>query len=107
MPEQIIFTACFSVAEPVVNISASVSGNTDIDTNRNHQQVSFNINNKNFPITYPQTDLKIFVYQDNRRDNAVTDLQPMSILENQISYTYNRDLIFPAGNEFRITTWNL
>lgn len=69
------------MVEPVVNISASVSGNTDIDTNQSHQQVSFNINNKNFPITYPQTDLKIFVYQDNRRDNAVTDLQPMSILE--------------------------
>ena len=100
-PDQIIFTACFSVVEPVVNISASVSGNTDIDTNQSHQQVSFNINNKNFPITYPQTDLKIFVYQDNRRDNAVTDLQPMSILENQISYTYNRNLIFPAGNEYR------
>ena len=101
-PDQIIFTACFSVVEPVVNISASVSGNTDIDTNQSHQQVSFNINNKNFPITYPQTDLKIFVYQDNRRDNAVTDLQPMSILENQISYTYNRNLIFPAGNEYHV-----
>ena len=25
----------------------------------------------------------------------------MSILENQISYTYNRNLIFPAGNEYR------
>ena len=31
----------------------------------------------------------------------MTDLQPMSILENQISYTYNRNLIFPAGNEYR------
>ena len=100
-PDQVIFTACFSVAEPLVKIGATVSGNTDIDTNQSHQQVSFNINTQNFPITYPQTDLKIFVYQDNRRDNAVTGLQPMSILENQISYTYNRNLIFPAGNEYR------
>ena len=100
-PDQIIFTACFSVVEPLVSISASVSGNTDIDTNQSHQQVSFSVNTRNFPITYPQTDLKIFVYQDNRRDNAVTGLQPMSILENQISYTNNRNLIFPAGNEYR------
>lgn len=100
-PNQIIFTACFSVVEPMVKVSASVSGNTDIDTNQSHQQVSFNILTQDFPITYPQTDLKIFVYQDNRRDNAVTGLQPMSILENQISYTYNRNLIFPAGNEYR------
>lgn len=100
-PDQIVFTACFSVVEPMIGINASVSGNTDIDTNQSHQQVSFSLNTKNFPITYPQTDLKIFVYQDNRQDNAVSGLQPMSILENQISYTYNRSLIFPAGNEYR------
>lgn len=100
-PDQTVFTACFSVVEPMVNVSGAVSGNTDIDTNQTHQQVSFVINNKNFPIPYPQTDLKIWVYQDNRRDNAVSGLQPMSILENQISYTYNQNLIFNAGNEYR------
>lgn len=100
-PGQIIFTACFSVVEPMVKIAATISGNTDIDTNQSHQQVSFNINTQNFPVTYPQTDLKIFVYQDNRRDNAVTGLLPMSITENQIAYAYNRNLIFPAGNEYR------
>lgn len=100
-PDQTAFIACFSVVEPMVKVAASVSGNTDIDTNQTHQQVSFVVNTKNFPITYPQTDLKIWVYQDNRRDNAVTGLQPMSILENQIAYTNNRNLIFEAGNEYR------
>ncbi|WP_102408680.1 DUF5103 domain-containing protein [Parabacteroides bouchesdurhonensis] len=100
-PGEIVFTACFSLVEPMVGLSASVSGNTDIDTNQSHQQVSFTINNKNFPIPYPQTDLKLWVYQDNRRDNAVTGLQPMSILENQITYANNRNLIFEAGNEYR------
>lgn len=101
IPDQIILTACFSVVEPMINISASISGNTDIDTNQTHQQVSFTINNQDFPIPYPQTDLKIFVYQDNRRDNAVSGLQPTTIQETQLSYTYNRSLIFPAGNEYR------
>ncbi len=100
-PSHIVFTACFSIYEPLVSIAAKVSGNTDIDTNLSHQQVSFIINNKNFPITYPQSDLKIWVYQNNRRDNAVTNLQPMSLLKDQIVYTNNRDLIFPAGNEYR------
>lgn len=100
-PSKILFTACFSIVESQVDIAASVTGNTDIDTNQTHQQVSFVINNKNFPITFPQTDLNIWVYQNNRRDNAVTGLQPMSILKNQISYTNNQSLIFPAGNEYR------
>lgn len=100
-PDQTAFVACFSVVEPRVQIDGTISGNTDIDTNQTHQQVSFAINHKNFPIPYPQTDLKIWVYQNNRRDNAVTNLQPMSIQENLISYTNNRSLIFNAGNEYR------
>lgn len=100
-PGQTLFTACFSIVEPQVGVAATVSGNTDIDTNQTHQQLSFVINNKNFPITYPQSDLKIWVYQNNRRDNAVTGLQPMSILQNQIAYTNNQNLIFDAGNEYR------
>lgn len=100
-PEEPVLTACFSVVEPLVGVAATVSGNTDIDTNQTHQQVSFVINNKNFPITYPQSDLTIWVYQNNRRDNAATGLQPMSILQNQIAYTNNQKLIFDAGNEYR------
>lgn len=100
-PGQPILTACFSVVEPLVSVAATVSGNTDIDTNQTHQQVSFVINNKNFPIAYPQSDLTIWVYQNDRRDNAATGLQPMSILQNQIAYTNNQKLIFDAGNEYR------
>ena len=40
-PSQIVFTACFSIFEPMVSVAATVSGNTDIDTNQSHQQVSF------------------------------------------------------------------
>ena len=106
-PSQIVFTACFSIFEPMVSVAATVSGNTDIDTNQSHQQVSFAINNKNFPITYPQTDLKIWVYQNNRRDNAVTGLQHVESISfhnpyyhvelmtdyrrDQLSYQYDQD----------------
>ena len=100
-PSHVVFTACFSIYEPRVSVATTVSGNTDIDTNQSHQQVSFTIDHRHFPIAYPQSDLKIWVYQNNRRDNAVTGLQPISILENQIVYANNRNLIFPAGNEYR------
>lgn len=100
-PDQILFTACFSVCESMIDISATVTGNTDIDMNQLHQQLSFEIDPKTFSITYPQTDLKIWVYQNNRRDNAVTNLTPTSILSNKITYTNNRNLIFTGGNEYR------
>ena len=84
-----------------VEIAAEITGNTLIDTYQKHQQVNFTVLKKNFQITYPQTDLKIRVMQDNRPDNAVTEVHPTAILNDRIVYENNRSLIFPAGNEYR------
>ena len=100
-PDNIVFTACFSIVEPLVDIDATVSGNTLIDFNREHQQVTFVINQTNINISFPQTDLKIFVYQNNNLDDARTNLQPAMISRNQLQYSLNRELIFEAGNEYR------
>ncbi|MCC8144827.1 MAG: DUF5103 domain-containing protein [Tannerellaceae bacterium] len=100
-PDQTILTACFSVVEPQVTISAQVSSSTVIDHNREHQQVNFSIHNKNFQITYPQSDLKIYVYQNGRQDNVRTGINPSGIRNGQISYEQLRELVFEAGNEFR------
>ncbi|MCD7976941.1 MAG: DUF5103 domain-containing protein [Tannerellaceae bacterium] len=100
-PDQLLLTACFSVVEPVVDISSTVSSSTTIDFNKGHQQVSFSLHPKNFPIPFPQSDLKIQVLQNNRRDNMVTNIQPTTVAGNRIVYEYNRDLIFEAGNEYR------
>lgn len=100
-PDKIIFTACFSIVEPLIEINASVNSNTDIDFNKEHQQVEFTINQTDIDITYPQTDLKILVYQNNNLNDVRTDLQPMMINNRQIQYRLNRQLIFEAGNEYR------
>lgn len=100
-PERVLLTACFYICDPLISIATSLSSNTDIDTNKEHQQVSFSINHPTYPIAYPQSDLKIRVYQNNRIDNAVNDLQPSNISTNKITYEHNRNLIFEAGNEYR------
>ena len=100
-PDKIVFTACFSVVEPLVEIDVTVSGNTLIDFNREHQQVEFAINQKNLNIAFPQTDLKIFVFQNNNRYDMRTNLQPSMLGNRQLQYRQNRELIFEAGNEYR------
>ncbi|MDR1096747.1 MAG: DUF5103 domain-containing protein [Tannerella sp.] len=99
--ENIILTACFSLIEPLIDIEASVSGNTDIDFNREHQQIDFTIHPQNLNIAYPQNDLKIFVYRNSDRNDVRTDIQPMTVTNRQIQYSHNRKLIFEAGNEYR------
>lgn len=100
-PDKELFTACFYVTESLVTIDANISGKTDIDVNKHHQQLEFSINHRNFPIPHPLTDLKIYVYQNARRDNCVTNLKPSSILQNQLVYSHSPELIFEAGNEYR------
>jgi hypothetical protein len=100
-PKEIVFTACFSVQEPRLNLTANVSTNTDIDINKEHQQLRFEIDYRNYEITSPQTDLKVYVIQNNRLDNMVTNIQPLRITNDKIIYEFNRDLIFKAGNEYR------
>lgn len=100
-PQNEVLTACFYVFENAVQLAAEVTGNTLIDTNLAHQQLNFNINTSRFPIPYPQTDLKVYVYQNNRRDNAVSALMPSGISNNRVDYVNLKELIFEAGNEFR------
>jgi len=100
-PDKPVITACFSIVEPLIEIGATVSGNTDIDFNKTHQQVDLTINYKDINIAFPQSDLKIFVCQNNDIDNMRTDLQPSLIGNGQLQYTHQRKLIFDAGNEYR------
>ncbi|MDR1116341.1 MAG: DUF5103 domain-containing protein [Tannerella sp.] len=99
--DNIVFTACFSIVEPLIAIDAFISGNTDIDFNKTHQQIDFTVNQTNINIIYPQNDLKIFVYQNNNRNDIRTDIQPLTIINKQIQYKHNKSLIFEAGNEYR------
>ncbi len=91
----------FSLMEPHVTLSAEISSNTDIDTYKSHQQISFNINHTNYTIRNPHEDIKVSVCQNRRWDNAVHGVKPTYIQQNQLRYVHNRNLIFNAGNEFR------
>ena len=93
--------ASFSVLNPCVGVSASVSSNTDVDTNDSHQQVSFTVNYQGINVISPQSEFTVRVYQNLRTDNCVTNLQPSYLQPGQMQYVHNRKLIFPAGNEYR------
>jgi hypothetical protein len=100
-PDEIAFSARFSVCESLVDVQAALTGNTDIGFNKTYQQVSFRIDTKNLPVAYPQTDLKIRVNRNSRTDHEAVNLQPSSISGRLLTYEHLPDLIFEAGNEYR------
>ena len=99
--EKKVAEACFRIVEPRMGLNVSVTGNTDIDTNLSHQQVSFTLNYPPSEVVDPTTEIKPYVYQNGRTDNCVTSLKPTSVTPGRLEYTHNPKLIFPAGNEYR------
>ncbi len=92
---------CFSVVEPMLGVSAAVSGDTDVSFNDNHQQVSFTLDCSGVSIASPADEIMPVVYQNRRHDNAVRGIRPTYVTGNAIEYVHNEKLIFAAGNEYR------
>lgn len=93
--------ACFRVVEPRMGLNVAVTSNTDIDTNLSHQQVSFTLNYNSGEVVDPATEIKPYIYQNGRTDNAVALVKPTYVTPGHLEYVHNRALIFPAGNEYR------
>lgn len=96
-----VLTACFMVLESRMSVGVEVSGNTDVDVNKSHQQVGMSLNYGGMTVTDPPAQIKTVVMQNGRWDNAVVNPRAQYIKSNGLEWSHCRDLIFPAGNEYR------
>ncbi len=102
-PDHTVALARFGISEQSITLEdAEVSSLTDIDSNQRHQQVSFTLG---VPESLRRlnlfTDLNCRITQDNRPDRTVAVATPLRISGNKAIFEHNRNLIFPAGNEYR------
>ncbi|UII29549.1 DUF5103 domain-containing protein [Fulvivirga maritima] len=84
-----------------IALTSNLKGMTSMD--RSRQQLDFTINYENYPIQNPG-DIQVVIRQNQRWDNAITDLKPSMIKEHssELDYKYfNNENSFYAGNEFR------
>ncbi len=93
-----LVTAEFCIVDRKVNLSASVTGNTDLDFQQQHQQLSINIGYGALRVTDPQRELKTFVTQ-NRRADLMVQVKPNMQNAAGVEFNHQRSLIFPGGNE--------
>ena len=100
-PSEVLFQTRFSVCEGKVGVYPQVTSRTDVEYNNRFQQVSFDVRYKPNQIQDPYSEFTCVVSQNSRDDNAVTVKRPMMVAVDHVTYDHNRDLIFPAGNEFR------
>ena len=94
-------TRRFVVAEGGVQIDARVVRPARVELSDTHQEVDFVVYHQGFEIRNPRTEVVAHVLQNGRWDNAVTDLTPLFVYRERLSFDYQDKVVFPAGKEFR------
>lgn len=99
--EKVAITQRFYVYENITDIKGTVRRATFDAFQGSNQEVDFVVNNNQVAVQDPQNEVKAVIMQNGRWDNAVKNLKPLYIRENQYDFNYEKENVFPAGNEFR------
>ncbi|WP_052670851.1 type IX secretion system plug protein [Draconibacterium sediminis] len=99
--EKVVLTKRFHIYENAVRIEGTVRRATADAFEGSNHEVDFKIYHPNLAILNPREEVKVVIMQNNRWDNAIRDLKPLYMRDGVLDYDYNRENVFPAGNEFR------
>jgi hypothetical protein len=100
-PDEPLITHRFFVAEQAISTDARIRSNLFDTTEGGKQEVDFVIYKNGFQIKNPRTDLKVMVCQNNRFDNAISNIVPLFDDENKLDYDYDSEFNFTGDNEYR------
>ena len=103
-PKDVLLTRRFVIFEDNLSINPLVRVSTSVSSRRANQQIDFSFVHSKIPVRNPKTEFKVVIRQNNRWDNAITDLKPTRVnpTANTVEYAhFGGENNFMAGNEFR------
>ena len=99
--EDILLTRRFMVVDIQTKISSIIKSATVPEFRFSHQEVDFSVNYLGFDIPNPFLDVNVTILQNNSWNNAITNLKPQFVNNNELSFNYENENLFPGTNEFR------
>ena len=99
--EPLIIVRRFMVVDPQVNIIPDLVSPTGTGKFRTHQEIDFAVDMKELRPRSPQQEFRAVILQNGRWDNAITEVAPLFVRQNQAIFDYQNKISFPAGKEFR------
>ena len=100
----LIISRRFMVYDNKIRIVPEIGFSTGIAERNSMQQVNFNISYQNYEIIDPREEVKVVIRQNHRWDNAIYNLKPLYVREEQKLLEYNffdLENNFEGGNEYR------
>ena len=99
--DELVIQRRFMVVEPLWRIDAEFVRTAQVDKLDTHHEIDFTVVPKAARISMPQNDVKAFVLQNGRWDNALGPIKPYITRGDNLVFDYQDQIIFPAGKEFR------
>ncbi len=98
---QIAFTRRLMVTTNKAIIHGKIEQPVNPRIFRTYQKVAFDVSLKGINVNNPLSQIKVFILQNGRWDNAIKDLKPTFIRGDKLIYNTEDDCIFPAMKEWR------
>jgi len=99
---QLVLTRRLLVVDPKASIAGFIQQPINPRLYQTGQKVNFSINMGSLNISDAPDQIKVFILQDYRWDNAISGIQPTFIQGNELQYNTESDCIFPGMKEWRI-----
>ena len=77
------------VLENKINIDLNIKKATLSSDRKIKHELDFTLNHQNINIIDPFSQIKVIVKQNNKEDNAITNLKPLYIRNNSLIYIWN------------------
>ena len=98
---KLVLVRRFMVSEGIWSIEANMPQPNKVSKLYTHHEIDFKVRPRNIRIQNPQNDVKAYVLQNSRWDNALGPIKPFAILGELLSFDYQDKITFPAGKEWR------
>jgi hypothetical protein len=96
-----VITRRFMVQEKMAGVSGRVMRPSIVSQIHTHQEVDLTVGTKQLQVRNPLRELRATVIQNNRWDNAVTDIVPSLLQKEAVRFDYQGQVSFFGGNEYR------
>jgi hypothetical protein len=98
---QLVFTRRLMVLDGKAGVTGFIQQPVNPKLFRTHQKVNFTVNTGALNIINPFDQIKVYILQNYRWENAISGLKPMFLRGTEIVYNTEVDCVFPGGKEWR------
>jgi hypothetical protein len=98
---EIMFSRKFILVEDLIAVPLQVRRARDLKAIAEKQNLDFTVRPNTLQLQNPIKNIKVFLMQNGRFDNAIRNVKPQYTIGTDLIYKYDAETQFWGGNEFR------